>query len=178
MTTTLTANDPRVVSFFNSYHRKIKTRPTLYTNKRDGNKGILVPLPRNLIDYAERTAGHHGFGQDAMPVGICRKVDNAEMALKSIFSSTDSLAKFINSSARDADAYIQEVRQRAPRSRIAGSLVSKSTTDDRMAKDVFFEKYTPNDAKALQAKFGREMVISDFNILTINEFELRYGLGI
>jgi hypothetical protein len=176
--TTLTSTDPRVVSFFNHYHEKVKSRPSLYTNQRDGNKGILVSLPRNLIDYAERTAGHHGFGQSAMPVGICRKVDNAKKSLTDIFSSTESLTKFINSSARDAEAYINEVRQRAPRSKIADKLISKSTTDDRMVKDVFFEKYTINDAKTLQVKFGRNLVISDFNTLTINEFELRYGLGI
>lgn len=174
----VTANDPRVISFFDRYHAKVKTRPNLYTNKRDGNKGILVPLPRDLIDYAERTAGHHGFGQSAMPVGICRKVSDSKQALNDIFSSTNSLAKFINSSACDADVYIQEIRNRAPRSKIAKKLVTHSATDDRMVKDVFFEKYTTNDAKALQVKFGREMVISDFNVLTINEFELRYGLGI
>jgi hypothetical protein len=170
---TLTSTDPRVIDFYNAYHRKVKTRPTLYTNKRDGNNGILVPLPRDLITYAERTAGHHGFGQAAMPVGICRKVGNAKNALAEIFASTEALAKFINSSARDADAYITEVRERHAKK---GSKVTKSATDDRPAVDAFFEKYTANDAKALRDKFGRDMVISDFNCLTINEFELRYGL--
>lgn len=178
MTTKLTSTDPRVVDFFNRYHAKVKTRPSLYTNKRDGNKGILVPLPLDLIDYAERTAGHHGFGQNAMPVGICRKVNDARKTLTDIFSSTETLANFINSSAMDADAYIQEVRQRAPHSGIAAKMISKTATDDRMAKDVFFEKYTVNDARALQAKFGRELVITEFNLLTINEFELRYGIGL
>jgi hypothetical protein len=50
-------------------------------------------------------------------------------------------------------------------------------TDNRPANEAFFEKYTTNDAKSLQNKFGRGIVISDFNTLTINEFELRYGLS-
>jgi hypothetical protein len=89
-----------------------------------------------------------------------------------VFSSHEALASFINSSECNAAEYIEGVRAK----HLARASKAKSATDDRPANEVFFEKYTPNDAKALQAKFTRELVLREFNILTINEFELRFGL--
>lgn len=163
--TTLTATDPRVVNFYNHYHTTVIKRPSLYTA---GLKSIVVTLPSELLDYANAAAGHSGFGAGARPVGIRRTVDNSGKVISAIFQSPDSLAKFINSSECNAAEYIETVRLR--------HASKSSTTDDRPANEVFFEKYTTNDAKALQLKFGKEMVIREFQILTINEFELRYGL--
>jgi hypothetical protein len=164
--TTLTSTDPRVVSFFNHYVEASKKRPTLYT----ASKSVVVTLPGDLLDYANAAAGHSGFGAGARPVGIRKTFDNSATAIKKIFESTESLARFINSSECNAHEYIETVKAKH------NAKSTKSATDDRPAIDAFFEKYTINDAKSLQVKFGREMVISDFNALTINEFELRYGL--
>jgi hypothetical protein len=166
--TTLTSTDSRVVSFFNHYKETSKKRPSLYT----AANAVVVTLPADLLDYANAAAGHSGFGSGARPVGIRKTVDNSGRVISQIFESVESLTKFINSSECNAHEYIETVRARH-----LGKSV-KPTTDNRPANEVFFEKYTTNDAKALQAKFGRDMVISDFNTLTINEFELRYGLGL
>jgi hypothetical protein len=169
-------NAVAVESMFNHYHTKVKTNPSLYTNRRDKNKAILVVLPKELLDYANHSSGHSGFAAAARPVGIRRVVDDAKSALNQIFSSVASLTRFIESSECDAAEYIERIRRGEGRSRTARKLVSTSKTDDRLAKEVFFEKYSRDDAKALQAKFGYDLVVREFNILTINEFELRFGL--
>jgi hypothetical protein len=168
-------NEVAVKEMFDRYHKKVQTNPNLYTNARDRNSAVLVVLPKELLDYANRGAGHSGFAANARPVGIRRVVSDSASYLKNIFTSVESLKTFIESSECDADEYINEVKLR--HAGITPSKKSKvSTTDDRPVNETFFEKYTINDAKALQNKFGREMVLKDFNILTINEFELRYGL--
>lgn len=166
----LTATDPRVVSFYDEYHRKAKTRPSLYLSS---NNCLTIVLPSSLLDYANASAGHSGFGAGARPVGIRRSVDNSKGTITNVFSSHEALASFISSSECNAAEYIEGVRAK----HLARAGKAKSATDDRPANEVFFEKYTTNDAKALQAKFTRELVLREFNILTINEFELRFGLA-
>jgi len=171
--TTLTSTDPRVVSFFNHYHERKSTFPDMYVNTQD-NQTVNVVLPVSLADFANAAAGRFAIGSDGIirPKGIRVKVSNAKDFVDSIFSSTDKLAQFLNSSEKDAVQVF------------CGGVCISSTkkvkpsvkTDNRSARDAFFEKYTANDAKALQAKFGRELVIREFDILSINEFELRFGL--
>ncbi len=66
-----------------------------------------------------------------------------------------------------------ESRGTGPR---AARVRKEPATDNRPVNEVFFNKYTMNDAKALQTKFGRDLVTREFNILTLNEFEMRFGL--
>lgn len=169
-------NELAVQSMFNNYHTKVKSNPNLYTNRRDKNKAIVVVLPKELLDYANHSSGHSGFVTNARPVGIRRVVDDAKSALSKIFSSVESLTRFIESSECDAAEHIERIRRGEGKSRTSRKLVSSSKTDDRLANEVFFEKYNRDVAKSLQAKFGYDLVVREFGILTINEFELRFGL--
>jgi hypothetical protein len=166
-------NEVAVKSLFDRYHRKVQTNPRFYTSAR---WGAVVVLPKELLGYANRLAGHSGYASTARPIGIRRAVPNPASFLKEVFSSVDSLRSFIMSSECDAEEYINEVKRRH-----SGDTSKKQapavSINNRPANEVFFEKYTINDAKALQNKFGRDMVIREFNILTINEFELRYGIN-
>jgi len=165
-------NEVAVKSLFDHYHKRVQTRPGFYTSAR---WGAVVVLPKELLGYANRLAGHSGYASTARPIGIRRAVPNPASFLKEVFNSVDSLRSFIMSSECDAEEYINEVKRRhsGDTSKKKASTVS---IDNRPANEVFFEKYTANDATALRNKFGREMVIREFNILSINEFELRYGL--
>lgn len=48
--------------------------------------------------------------------------------------------------------------------------------DNRPARESFFSKYSQDTAKQLRSKFGSDLVRREFDLLTINEFELRFGL--
>lgn len=168
-------NTQAVFEMWARYHIKVKSNPSLYTNRRDGNKAVLIPLPKELLDFAERSAGHHGF-PTAVPVGINRKVDNATQALKEIFESPESLERFIRTSACDGWEYVSQINQGLIRRRLSKNVKTTSTTDDRPAREVYFTKYTKDTTTALHSKFGREFVLREFDVLTINEFELRFGL--
>ena len=169
-------NEVAVKSLFDRYHRKIETNPKFYTSAR---WGAVVVLPKELLGYANRLAGHSGFASTARPIGIRRPVADPVSYLKKVFNSVESLKAFIASSECDAEEYINEVKKRHASGlsyKKTVTKIKKISTDNTPVNEVFFQKYTMNDAKALQNKFGRDMVIREFNLLTINEFELRYGL--
>lgn len=69
-----------------------------------------------------------------------------------------------------------------PRKKIATTAVRsalkkrKIAIDDRPAREVFFSKFDIATAKMLRAKFGDALVRREFDLLTQNEFELRFGL--
>ena len=178
-TAKVTANDPRVISFFNHYHAKVKKNPSLYTNKRDGSNAFVITLPASLIDFTERGAGHSGFGSSARPVGIRRVVQNSKVALANVFHSTDSLAALINSSACDGHEYIAEVKIRhagqAP-ARKSVKVTDDVTIDNRPAKDFIVAKHGFPLIKELITKFGRAVVQTAHDTLTVNEYELRFGI--
>lgn len=168
----LTATDPRVVSFYDEYHRKVKTRPSLYLS---GNNCLTIVLPSSLLDYANASAGHSGFGAGARPVGIRCSVDDAKGTITKVFSSPEVLASFINSSECNAAEYIEGVRAK----HLARASKAKPATDDRPARDVFFGKFGASAkalAQSLRDTYGAELVRREFSILTQNEFELRFGL--
>lgn len=168
----MVVNEVALKSLFDRYHKKVQTNPKFYTSAR---WGAVVVLPKELLGFANRLAGHSGYASTARPIGIRRAVPDPVSYLKQVFSSVDSLRSFILSSECDAEEYINEVKRRH-----AGTTIKKTKPvvliDNRPVNEVFYEKYTQNDAKALQAKFGRELVIREFNILTLNEFELRFGI--
>lgn len=167
--TKLTANNPYVIQLFNTYHERIKTRPHLFNN---GNM-ITVGLPAELLDYANAAAGHSGFGSGARPVGIRVTVDDSTKALKDIFSSCDSLVKFINASECNAAEYIQRVRERYSSKPSANAI----TIDTRMVKDVFYEVgYDFATIQKLREVFGADTVKRDWDNLQVTEFQLRYAI--
>jgi hypothetical protein len=162
-------NKQAVNDLWNNYHKKTKTNPSLYTNQRDGNYGILISLPKELIEWAERTAGHHGF-PEASPVGICRKVPNAKKALLEIFESPETLERFIRSSACDGLEYCGEINAER---KLRGIKTSKPL----MAKDEFWNRYTKEVLAQLVTQYGRTIVQTAYTNLTIDEFEAQFNLS-
>ncbi len=80
----------------------------------------------------------------------------------------------------DAVDLIQQSRIQSKNSGNTVKISKKVITpkvDNRPARDAYFEKYNHDTSKQLWAKFGRDLVRREFDILTINEFELRYGLA-
>ena len=168
-------NKVAVKALFDHYHKKVQTSPNLYTNARDRDHAVLVVLPKELLDYANRGAGHSGFGAGARPVGIRRVVNNATSYLKSIFSSVEALTTFIESSECDADEYIAEVKERHANS-ISKTFTVKAKVDPKTA-DEFWNRYGKEELQRLITKFGRDVVQSAYNTLTITEFENRFDLS-
>ena len=173
-----TINMTAVKSMYDHYHAKIKSNPTLYTNQRDGNNAVVVTLPVELLDWANRGAGHSGFAGNARPVGIRKNCNHAPSFLAKTFSSVDNLAEFIQSSECDADEYIAEVRERHARKQGINIAVNKTPVDPLdlpMSSYNMKALYGEEQRIAAMTKFSKT-IVGDFKTLTRREFELRYNL--
>ncbi len=165
------ARDQRVEAFLNHYQSKVQSHPNLYVSS---NNQINVILPSSLLEYANAAAGHTGFGSGARARGIRQQVVNSLEAIQDIFASTENLATFLESSECNAEAYVRSVRMRHLGVIESNPLLVK--TDNRSADKYFkvlHEKYNINK---LATHFSRATVINARQSLTINEFELRFGL--
>ena len=161
-------NTVAVKSLFDRYHKIVKTNPKFYTSAR---WGVVVVLPKELLDYANKLAGHSGFGAGARPIGIRRAVADPVNYLKKVFESIDTLTAFIESSECDAEEYITEVRARHL------GLPTKVKSEKLLsAKEEFWNRYTKQVLVDLVSKYGRSTVQEAYNSLTITEFETRFSL--
>jgi len=168
--TKVTSNDTRVISFFNAYHDKVKTRPRLYKSQ---TKIVTITLPTDLIDFSNAAAGHSGFGAGARPVGIRKTVDNAEIFVSRVFSTVDHLADFLNSSECDGIEYVEGIKTRH-QGKITKSI---SLIDVRPAKEAFYDVGHKFDLiQSLRSKFGKGTVDHSMNVLNWTEFQLRFGI--
>jgi hypothetical protein len=159
-------NTQAVKDFFEHYHRSITKNPDLY---RNGGDMITVVLPKELLDYSNAAAGHSGFGSGARPVGIRRKVRNAERELAEIFQSVANLQKFIESSERDGPAYVEEVQRRH---------AEKSRPKPVMAADPSKGFWAVHDKSVMAEIKARtkdhQQLIEDYKTMTLSDFEERY----
>ena len=153
-----------VVKFYNYYHEKRKSHPTLYYS----SKQVTVVLPADLLDWSNAAAGHSGFGSGARPVGIRKSVADGKAAIDEIFATPDTLATFIKTSECDGPAHVEEVKKR--------HAVIAPKIDPKTA-DVFWKRYTRDTMQNLVAKFGRATVEQSYKALTISEFEARFGIA-
>lgn len=157
-------NQTAVKKFFDHYHAKVTSNPTLYKNN---DTMITVVLPKELLDYSNASSGHSGFGAGARPVGIRRSVSDSRRALADIFATVDSLAKFILSSECDGPAYVAGVKARH---------LGNQKPVDPMAKDVFWDRYNKDTLASIRDVYGADMVRDAWNSLTISEFENLFAL--
>jgi hypothetical protein len=168
--------EQNVTDFYNDFHRKVKTRPNLYAN----HETILnVVLPASLLDYANAAAGHSGFSSEARAVGIRMNTNNALAKRDEIFSSVESLTKFILESECDAADYIKQVRARHA-SGVTRRAIKAVVTNDTLVKSnrsAITRKYGKDLFLKLSFDFPREVVKNAIEHLTVNEFELRFGLA-
>lgn len=169
----LSSTDQRVVDLFNSYHARVKTRSNLYKN---GKNMITVGLTAELLDYANAAAGHSGFASSARPVGIRVTVADSDVAIKKIFESPESLAKFINSSECNAAEYIARIKERD--SKVSNKPGKNAVTIDvRLIKDAFYDLgYDFSIIQELRKIYGVDTVKTAWDNLQVTEFQLRFGL--
>ena len=168
------AADVRVTDFLNHYHTKVKTNPNLYISGKDS---VNVILPNSLLEYANAAAGHSGFGAGARARGIRKPVNNAASAIKDIFKNVESLTQFLQSSECNAEAYVQGIRIKHLGVKKARGLGYPIPTDDRTAESAWSNIYEKHNVKDLVVRYGREAVLQARKQLTVNEFELRFGLA-
>lgn len=164
----------KVTDFFNHYHSKKITNPNLYV--ASGNDAVNVILPNNLLEFANAAAGHSGFGAGARARGIRRMCSNAKKEIASIFETIDTLADFLLSSECNADEYVETVRMRHLGMQSTKKTKFRVVTDERPADKNFVVLNEKYDMQELVKRFGREVCIQARKNLTINEFELRFGL--
>jgi hypothetical protein len=162
-----------VVDFYNHYQVKSVSNPDLYVS---GETSVNVILPNALLEFANAAAGHSGFGAGARARGIRKQVNNSRVAIKEIFATPESLAEFILSSECNADAYVDSVKARHLGSNYKPSKYVSIRTDDRKVDKCFSEILSKYDIKSLAVKFGKETILKARKCLTVNEFELRFGL--
>ena len=149
-----------VKDLFNHYHEKVKLQPSLYAT---GNY-VTVVLPTELKDYANAAAGT-GVGDTHTPVGIRKASPNAKQDVKRIFASVDSLAEFIKSSECNAYLAVEKaIAKKGPK------------IDNRPADTAFAEILKKININDLVERFGKEDLLRSRKTLTVNEFELRYGI--
>lgn len=154
-----------VTTFFNDYHTAVVSKSDLYVNSNDQ---FTIVLPQELLEFAEAGAGHSGFGAGARPVGIRRTSVNAKNEVTSIFSSVESLAKFILTSKKNADNDALSARK----NNVTTTVVKMNNTE---ARKVFWDKADKAKYDEMTNKYGKKTVDNDLMTLTWNEFDLRYG---
>lgn len=159
----------KIAAFHRHYHSKVVKSPDLY---RSGDHAVDVILPNDLLEYANAASGHSGFGSGARARGIRRECRNSTAFLAEIFATPESLARFLDASEKNAEAYIETVRAR----HAATALPKVVRAND--PKEGFWSKYTKDDLAAIKAKNkDHQALISDFQTLSMAEFEVKYALA-
>ena len=127
----VTSTDPRVVSYYNFIQGKAKNADGYYIGSTQNEAGLLyvirgkntnfiqVWLPRDLLDYANAAAGTSGPRAVGIRVGGFDTVESAAQEILRIFSSTKTLAQFINSSECDFRGYTASGKKPAVVARIS-----------------------------------------------------------
>lgn len=168
------ASDPRVVSFYNHYHERKAVFPTMYTDAHS-NQTINVVLPINLVEFSNAAAGRFAVGNDGIirPKGIRVQVADAQTVVEHIFASPENLADFLNASECNGLEYegserVSELTNYTP--------VQRDPLDRPIADQNLEVRYGKGTIQRLAEKYGRELVQREYRILTVFEFEQRYGL--
>ena len=174
----VTANDTRVVSFYNFINGKPKNDQGYFIGSKQNEAGLLyvmgkerpmiqVWLPIELLDYANAAAGTSGNRAVGIRVTGFSSIKQAAEEILRIFSSPDTLAKFINSS----ECNFTGVTGRPVR---GPKVVAEPKANDE--KNGFWAHYGQEELKDLTNKFGRVIVKQAYDTLTLREFEELFSL--
>lgn len=172
------ANDPRVVSFYNFINGKPKNADGYFIGSKQNAAGLLyvisgsrpmiqVWLPIELLDYANAAAGTSGNRAVGIRVAGFTSVKQAAEEILHIFSSLESLAKFINSSECDFTTVTGRPVQ-------GPKMAKEPMASDETAG--FWAHYTKDDLTRLVSIYGREMVKNAYTTLTLREFEELFSM--
>lgn len=170
----ISATDARLIGMYDHYHAKVQHDPRLYCY--DDNR-VHVYFPRSIVEFTDSASGHSGFDYGMRPFGISRWSHNSVKEVSEIFDSPESLAEFINTSdCRGVDVCANEYRREKLRRDFAEKTGRHVTEPNNNPVDKeFYKKYSWETMKSLTAKYGAT-VNNDWKVLTMNEFELRYGI--
>ena len=159
----------RVAAFQRHYQQKVVKSPDLY---RSGDHAVDVILPNDLLEYANAASGHSGFGSGARARGIRRECRNSSSFLAEIFASPESLARFLESSEKNAEAYIQTVRERHLKQQQPKVVLANDPSEG------FWSKYSKEDMAKLKAQIkDKAALVNDFQTMTMLAFEEKYQLA-
>jgi hypothetical protein len=162
-------NMNRVEAFHRHYHTKVASRPDLY---RSGDHAVDVILPNDLLEYANAASGHSGFGSGARARGIRKECRNSSAYLAEIFASLESLARFLESSEKNAEAYIETVRARHAAQNKPKEVMAACPNAG------FWIKHTKEDMAAIKAKLkDHKVLVQDYQTMTLAAFEEKYALA-
>jgi hypothetical protein len=174
----LTATDPRVVSYHNFINGKPRDADGYFIGSKQNEAGLLyvmgkdhpmiqVWLPIELLDYANAAAGTSGDRAVGIRITGFSSIKQAAEEILRIFSSTETLAKFINSS----ECNFTGVTGRPVR---GPKVVAEPKANDE--KNGFWARYGKEELTALVSRFGRFAVKQAFDTLTLREFEELFSL--
>ncbi len=169
--TKLTDAQVRIAAQHRDYYlRRSAIRPSLYVTN---DNTITVGLPTELLEFANRAAGHSGYNAGARAVGIRKTVGNAHVAIRQIFDSVESLVRFIESSECDYEnvavgaQHVKATRkdaEKAPEVKFVA------------AREEFWSKFNADALKGLRAKYGTELVNTAMEKLTLTEMQNLFGM--
>jgi len=174
----VTANDTRIISFYNFINGKPKNSDGHFIGSKQNETGLLyvmggenpmiqVWLPADLLEYANAAAGTSGSRAVGIRVTGFSSMERAADEILRIFASPDSLAKFINTSECD---YTGPVNRR---SRISIPVFNPNPS----TAQEFWNRYTKEDLANLVTKHGRKIVQEAYNTMTMADFETRFNLS-
>lgn len=174
----VTANDPRVIAFYNFIQGKPKNADGHYIGSTqnetgllyviDGNKEAMIQvwLPIELIDYANAAAGNSGDRAVGIRVKGYRNITAAADEIVRIFSSPDNLAAFINRSECDYAGYH------------ASRLAKKAAKIPSKTSDLFWTKYGKEELAEIKARTkDHKQLVTDFQNMDMVDFEQKYMLA-
>lgn len=172
----VTANDPRVVAFYNFVQAKPKNDLGYWIGSTQNETGMLyvmggdspkiqVWLPADLLDYANAAAGSSGDRAVGIRVGGFTSVYAVADEVQRIFSSPENLARFINSSECDYAAW-HATRQ------------SRKAPKTPMAKTEFWNRYNKETLAQIVAEHGKDRVREAYDTMTMDQFEQEFMQGV
>jgi hypothetical protein len=168
--TKLTDAQVRIAAQHRDYYlRRSAIRPSLYVTN---DNTITVGLPIELLEFANRAAGHSGYNAGARAVGIRKTVSNANVAIRQIFDSVESLVRFIESSECDYEYPVGAGDVKVARKAIEKAPEVKFVA----AREEFWSKFNADTLKGLRAKYGTELVNTAMEKLTLTEMQNLFGM--
>jgi hypothetical protein len=169
----------RVAAFRQHYLRKSAKNPDLY---RSGPRAVDVILPNDLLEYANAASGHSGFGAGARARGIRRECRDSAEFLREIFSSDQRLTEFLLSSEQNAEAYINEVRQRPkgePKPRAKKVTIAGRDPQTTPAQGNLYDFFARDQIVAIAKSLGGAAEFqAQIQGITITEFSDRFGVSL
>lgn len=160
-----------VQAFLNDTRKKLQDNPRLYVNSE--NDTVTIGLPTELLEYANRAAGHSGLNNGARPTGIRIKTHDAISLRDDVLSSDDAYIDFITKNA-DNGYYDEVIREHKEYIKNGGYATDNRPIEGNVS--VIVSLYGKKVFIECSKRNNKEEVLHDRKTLTIAEFESKYNL--